>query len=867
MARIFFLVFIVCFLLFLPQYPIAQTSTSQKIEDLEKLVEYTSEIEFQYALEDYVEGLFVNYGIEKIPQEYFLISLMQLINKEYSNRLENPDKARQNYFTELKTMLDEIHVLKQRLHNAGINELGRFISDLEGRIKFTISSSEINFKKKKVFEDALQMLYVAEEMIKLDQLQQPEQTVNLNQKLSESKKDILTAFGEVATSEVQTAGRRYTIYDLFTEWKKLDQKKYGLRLTDVKLARQNLIKATDTEGILRMLNAELKMAYEYFNSGRYDLSERLLTDVIETYPGYGVKNLEDVHFYRGECNFALNRLMHAETMFQELLNDYPTTEYLAQVYERLVQINYTLENYSITIKYSDLYQSVSSQADPNFFDVQFLSAMASYQLGDFGRAIDLLSGIPKDHPYHQITLYFAANAYAASQRYDEALALYLQLSGEKNITPSLYHQALYKIGIIEFERKNYFATIEYLSKIPETFIGYDRVLNAFAWAYYEHEQTKPADEPLDLYYTKYYANRLVDEFYASPYKMEARSLLGYISQLEDRPSNAMRLYRNIYQTKLTKSKVSEYITERKHYDQMFQEANDLKSLAFEKGDKKQYLRAIDLMDELEAEIVKMDLTEISGLGLNTYSELNSVISQLEELSRLRDVAELNEEYEAVQRIDNLRLHLLSVLDGFPAEMLRGAERVNIFDEYPVSKLIAEEENRTEQYANNRLEINEEMNKIDSRLADLEKSIQQAKADNDYKKVAEFEFQRDRFLELQKDGDNLLSATYMLDRPEDVYPEFSKWGDFGAFGIINVQFFQKQQMKRDITEIAFALDKVNKDLESRKQVIEDKIKKIEAEVRFMTMKARVEERSRLRAERERAFREGYFDTRTSESEPE
>ena len=867
MARIIFFLIILCFFLLLPQYPIAQTSNSQKIENLEKLVEYTSEIEFQYALEDYVEGLFVNYGIEKIPQEYFLISLMQLINKEYSGRLENPDRARENYFSELKTMLDEIHILKQRLRNAGINELSGFISDLDARIRFTINSAEINFKKKKVFEDALQMLYVAEEMIKLDQLQSPEQTVSLNQKLSESKKDILTAFGEVSAGDVMSTGARYTIYDLFTEWKKLDQKKYSLRLTDVKLARQNLIKATDTEGVLRMLNAELKMAYDYFNRERYDLCERLLADVIETYPSYGIRNLDDVYFYRAECNFALSRLLHAETMFQEMLQDYPTTTYSPQIYERLVQINYALEKYSNAINYSGLYQSVSTQADPDFFDVQFLSAMASYQLGDFRRAIDLLAAIPKDHPYYQITLYFAANAYAASQRYDDAIALYLQLSGEKNISPSLYHQTLYKIGIIEFERKNYFATIEYLSKIPETYVGYDKVLNAFAWAYYEYEQTKPANEPRDLYYTKYYANRLIDEFYASPYKMEARSLLAYISQLEDRPSNAMGLYRNIYQTKLTKSKVSEYLTERRRYDQMFQEASKLKALAFEKGDKKQYLRAIDLMDELEAEMMRMDLTEVSGLGLNTYSELNSIISQLEELNRLRDVAELNEEYEAIPRIDNLRLHLLSVLDRFPAEILRGAERVNLFDEYPISKLIAEEESQAEQYKDNQLEINEEINKIEAQLADLERDIQQAKDNNDYKKVSELEFQRDRFLELQKDSDNLLSATYMLDRPDNVYPEFSKWGDFGAFGIINVQFFQKQQMKRYITDIALGLDKVNKDLELRKQIIEDKIKKIEAEVRFMTMKARVEERARLRAERERAFREGYFDTRTSESEPE
>jgi hypothetical protein len=44
-----------------------------------------------------------------------------------------------------------------------------------------------------------------------------------------------------------------------------------------------------------------------------------------------------------------------------------------------------------------------------------------------------------------------------------------------------------------------------------------------------------------------------------------------------------------------------------------------------------------------------------------------------------------------------------------------------------------------------------------------------------------------------------------------------------------------------------------------------MKKIEAEIRFMTMKARLQERQRLRAEREQSFRETYFDQRTSEFE--
>ena len=117
--------------------------------------------------------------------------------------------------------------------------------------------------------------------------------------------------------------------------------------------------------------------------------------------------------------------------------------------------------------------------------------------------------------------------------------------------------------------------------------------------------------------------------------------------------------------------------------------------------------------------------------------------------------------------------------------------------------------------------------------------------------------------LRKRYDVLLVDIHETETYANPYPEFNRWGDFGAFGIINVYFDQKQKNQQQLVKVAEVFERVNKQLNSRKQVIENKIKKIEAEVRLMTMKARMEERARLRAERERAFRESYFDTRESE----
>ena len=182
---------------------------------------------------------------------------MYLINEEVAGRLENPDEAREKYFGELHDMLGEIRQLKRRLRTAGIRELDNFVVDLENRIKFTLENRDVDFRKKKVFQDALQMLYVSEEMIKLD----GGQGGALSQKIGESKAQLLSAFGRNIRERPASSGLPPSIYDLFVEWRRTDQTKYELRLTDVKLARRNLLNSGGIESVERMFHSQLETAY------------------------------------------------------------------------------------------------------------------------------------------------------------------------------------------------------------------------------------------------------------------------------------------------------------------------------------------------------------------------------------------------------------------------------------------------------------------------------------------------------------------------------------------------------------------------------------------------------------------------------
>lgn len=856
-------IFIVSFLLicsvFFSGLP-AQTSSDTT--QLRKLIHYISELEFQAALTDYVSQLFVQYGMESLPRERFLISLMRLVNKEMRERITNPRAASEKYFEDLKRFLDELQQLKQRLRTAKISELDAFINELQARVKFTMRQEELDYKKKKVFEDALQLLYVAEETIKLDRTRD---SANLNRKISSSKDRLLSAFGEVGDVKAEPLDVAPNIFNLFEEWRETDITQYNARLLDVKFARSNLIKSGSLENVSRMFNDQLRSAYTAFNYNNYDLADRLLEDLITTYQKVGVKDFEDVYFYQAESNFALRRFMRAQDLYKTLLQQYPNSVYLTRIYSRMVQIAHKWNEPDKVLDYYSRYQNVASTNEKDYFDIQFIAALTLYKQQDFNRAIDIFLSFPKDNPYYYLAQYLTGTAYAAAQNYELATEVFQQLALPKDAPLDIYSRSLYKLALINYEQGRYLTAIEYLSFIPETFSRYDKVLNALAWASFKFEQNRvTATEQPDYSQAKQFAHRLIDEYYASEHRMEAESLLAYIYQLEKKPSVALNMYQNVYQSKVKKKDVGEYLEERDELETLLDQARKMEEKAMRENAPRAYVKASDLANSLRDNIWEIDLAELSPVGSAVAQEINSILDQMEQLKAMKSRAEQEGNKPAVGRIDSTLTRLTAVLDLFPEKYLREMAAYNRFDAYPVSRKVAEYEFRSHKNKELRQNILAEVQTIDSRLATLRQWVQREELKGNYRAVVSLEHQINKLLEVRKDYDRLYTATFDL-TPGSRYQEFDKWGDFGAFGIIDVNFGQWNRLQDRLAEVSTLYNSIVDVLDQRREVVEDKLNKIEAEIRFMTMKARLEERKRQRAERERAFRETYFDQRTSEFE--
>jgi hypothetical protein len=784
---------------------------------------------------------------------------MRLVNHEMDNRITNRGEAIEKYFTELRNQLKELQQLKGRLNSAQIYELDSFITELEKRMKMALESGEINYKQKKVFEDALQLLYIAEEMIKLDQLSDRS---NLSRNIDQSKDRLLNAFGEVGNLDLVPLDVAPTIFNLFDEWTKTDSYKYSARLLDIKIVRSKLLKSGTIEQVNRMFNDQLKYAYTNFNYFEYDLADRVLEDLIETYREIGVKDFEDVYYYRGECNFALNRSFKAQEIFQTLLEEYPQSVYLAGIYSRLIQISYKFGEYNKVRSLFTNYQNVSSPGQEDYYDVQFIVALSMYEQADYNRAIEILLSFPEKSDYYYFAQYMIGTIYAAGQNYDLAYGVLEPLIESKKTPQEFYNRSLLKLAQISYERGDYLTAIKYAELIPDNFIRYDKVLNILTWSHFTIQQTSQSyPDNRDYSQAKLYAYKLLEEFYSSEYRMEAQSLLGYIYQSENDLSLARDFYQDVYKSKVERNDLVEsLLTTDSLRSQYLKSLTDVED-ALQQDDRQGYASASSSSESLNRKMWDQRIEDKAIIGEQVSGEITNLINQLTELDQLKSQAQEQNNTYATLRIDEQMNRIRTALDAYSDVEIRQTLYINSF---PVAKKVATYHFNVQKNEELRNEILDELLLIDGQIQKLNVDIERARLTTNYELLVVLEQKVRHLEEMKKKYDQLYSYSMELS-PGETYAEFDRWGEFGAVGIIDVNFGQRDKLQDQMSQVSTVYNSIVDKLVKRREVVEDQLKKIEAEIRFMTMKARLEERQRLRAEREQSFRETYFDTRTTEFE--
>jgi TolA-binding protein len=819
--------------------------------------------DFQQALQEYINKNLLRFGKNEIARERFLIQQMRDINDEIKSRVKNVSAVRDQYFAGLLTRLEELDAFRSRLSGYNSASLNAFIDQLDNRIRETIDQGEINYRRQKIFEDGIQVLYIAEEMLKLDPGAQLDGNAQLNQQLMSSNQKLLNSFGDARGAESPvsyspTSGKA-TIWDLFIEWKRANTLQYEARWTDIQVIKNRLLKNGTSMEKDRMFKRELNSALLAYNFRNYDLADRMLGEIITRYTF--INTLDDIYFYIGESNFQIDRFEAANEAYLNLVNKYPTSPYTFKAYARLVAIAYHFQDLQKVDQYYAEFEKVLISTDPIVDEIRFIAAVSAVSRSAHEEAISILNNILPASEYYIDARYVLAQAYVGANKLDEAENVLLGIVNNYN-TPPDYHFNIYlKLAYIAYEKGTYQQSLGYLDQIGSDFSLYDRVLMAYGWSHYKEELLK--EEKVRNYDTsKGYLAILLQEYPNSDYYLEAKSLLAYIYQLEKNTQGAVTQYEYVYQTSHTQNISDANLQARDRLKQQLYDADTERNKALQTNQEANYIRANERYLNLQDSLMALSYSELSPNSIALQREIQRIQNQISELDQLRALAVERNSPDMIERIDDLREKLVDELDSARDLETYSILGVNYYDEHPHARKESLTNDQNKKISEMRLETEKQQEDLRTKLKEIDAKKARAKNSKDYRQLVLLDIQHDRYSELLRKYDFMHTITYEMEQVDSEI-DLQKWSNYGAFGIANVNFSVRQDNQDRVAYYSDQITTINQILNNRKTLLDYKIALIDGEINFMTRKVRRQERLRERAELDRKFEESYFDTHTSE----
>ncbi len=815
--------------------------------------------EFNLALRDLIAKKIAAHGDYLVEQEKFLLTLISLTNNDMRERIGDVVKARKNFLQSLDKDREKIRAIKERLHARGKHDLDMFIEELENKITKAIESKEIDFKRKRVFEDGIQLLQMAEEMSAGDN---SAFSNTGSSRYAETKRKLESQLQKKDSNKTTVIRKEVNLYDLYKEWILLKLTDFQTKYMKVKYYRKKLINKSNLSQIRKMAANEIEVAYQAFNYNDYDLAVSLLEDAYKTYSEF-LNDFSDVLYYAGEAAVGAGQYPRALKWYRACIDKYPNTEYYMLSLVRLIQLDILFEKYDNAFNLFSEYLNLTTSNDPNLESLILTVALTYFNQDRYDEAVKLLSEIKEESENYFLAQYLLSKSYAATNNFVKAKEILSNLIRNKNVSPELFQRALLRYALILYEEKDYSRAINILLKIDESFSHFDLVINALAWAEYKYQKTLPEEEQ-DYYTALQFIDMLVNEYYGSPYTIEAKTLKAYILQITNNPTAAKDQYREVYLAKKYKSLNDDYLAERAKLKDLIEKARQYESKALMKNNYDVYKKIKNTRYKIEDNYNFYRLSELNAHGTRFYSEISKMLQQIKEIERLRIVARNKNDEVLVKRLDMLELKIRAMLDRISLPKNIAEKPYNFFELNPTAKQVSEAEYRNRKILEARRNIQYDIKRVNEQIGYINNQIKKASLVKDGSFPALVR-KKAMFLELKEKYEKLLSYAYSV-KVKPAYGNLNKWADYGAFGMINVNFEMRQNTEGAIKYNANIVSQIEQVFKNKKKAIESQIKLIEAEIKKMTMRAREEERNRVRAERERSFKEGYFDTRSSEFEP-
>lgn len=831
-----------------------------EIKLLEKVVEQTSDLnsweklsDLRYQLVSMLEsrelfkkGIHTQDLVSDMFKDYYgeIDSVVSMYKR--LNILERQAKARGDL-----RMLKEIDLQKNQ------------ISLLLGQLKSSLS-------------DTLANQYIAEVIRIIDIARELD---NLETKAIYSNSEYSFEIEEVRRSILQNVDSRLlkllgydayftpegpTVSEIFKEWKVSQIANFNVRFTQYKIMKKRLLESASIEERTRMLEWDLKDAFSNYIDENFELAELQFNTILEDYGDY-FNTLESVLFYRAESYYGRGLYEEAAEEYEKILDQFPDSPYFGDSLARLLLINERLNNKTNFYKYFNIVNANGKNLDNSHYDqCNYLAGYVYFKDSRFDLARSTLASVSKDSKFYLKARYLLGIVYSNLKEYDGAIEIFKDLASLENYpwtdpqTTFVRNNALLKLGYLYYERGEYEEALGYFNSVSPGFNQYDKSLLGAAWTNLKVGNYTQTVEKVDL---------LFQDYLASDYTYEALVLSAHCKRLLNQKESALRDLRYVANARSVLELSNQYNAERKLILEQLDEIDQLEREVLERRDKALYRVTSQIRDHIQNMLLQFrHRGETGSLVLEELQdERKAIFKQIEKLDEAIVQAYEQGEKDIVNDAYFQRERLIKALDTYQAD--RSIRNINYFLDYPLATKEGSINYRKTILSKLAQEIENERKKIQVNLAEakkLQKKQNGSKSDLGAKLDLEV---------LEQDLKNLKKRIGQFrswlanNEISEINTDFDQWADFSGFGMSDIAFKSIEDRDKRIAELAFNVNSINNILQNRRKTLEDKLNEFDEEVKKIEEELKQEQLQIEKKEKEKYFREFYFDESEREEENE
>ena len=830
-----------------------------ELENLEFAVKRSDDLKLLNEVDEIKENLSKTLDDRKLSKGRLTKQQMASLINEYSNEVDA-----------LVKLYKDIELFERKAYAIGDNEIVKQLKERKSKILQTLElsrmASPVDDKAvEEYISEATNLVGILKELDKLEteiEVDSGNASIDVesfrNRLIDNIDDRILRLFGY--TSSIAPDGP--SISEYFKQWKAKRVSEFQLKFTQYNVIRDQLIKTGKELERNRMLEREMSDALLNFTNEKYDLA---ILQFNEIYKGYKVyyDNLDGLIFYKSEASYTNGYFDEAYDGFQKLTIEYPNSQYVGKSYLRMMLISYTYGWYDKFFKYFKSFQGIANVLDEDFNEANYLAGFIYFKQRKFIDSRKILQKVMEDSKYSMASQYLSGIVYANLDNYTKSKKIFEQLIAKKNYpwtninTAIIRNEALLKLGYLHYQRGEYNNAILYFEQVSKGYDKYDYSLMGQAWAKMKKGEYDATIKKVNL---------LTNNYLLSNYTYEGMVLSAHCKKNQNKTDEALKELRYVSDAKDALKQAEVYNEERKHILTQMKELERLEVQILERQDRKLYPNIVRIRNTINNAL--MSFYYRGSINSRVVEEFNNerkiLIKQIEEFENIMKFAEEQHNNKMYEEAEEQRDRLLLLLEAYHGD--RSVSNANNFVNYPLAVKEGGYIYRKEIVKKVTNELLSEKNRVKTDLEMITQLLVSCNTETNMEVMMDLEILDEDLRDLHNQL-NRFQVWLVNHQIKEVQTGSEQWADFSGFGISDINYTTYQEQIKKMSSLSKNISNINEILKQKKELLEKRINLFDSELKKIQKEMKTEKIRLEKLEKEKYFRDIYFDTKTKEIETE